>query len=206
MIAPVREIRRPDVAWQQAFLTMLPAMVRHFRVAFCHLRPEAKAEAVAEAIANACAAYQRLAVQGHIERAFPSALARFAVWQVNDCRRVGTSQNIRDASSELAHRKGRVVLERLDHFDKTSEQWQEAVVEDHHTPVFDQVWFRIDFPAWLAGFRPRDRKMANALAVGNSTGEVARRFGLSAGRVSQLRRELYDSWKEFLGEMHDPNA
>jgi hypothetical protein len=200
MIAPVRKSRRPKSGWHRAFLAMLPAMVQHFRMAFRHLRPEAKTEAIQEATANACVAYRRLAMQGRTDRAFFSALARFAVRQVNDCRRVGTSQNIRDASSELARRKGRVVLERLDHFDEESQEWQEAIVEDHHTPVFDQVWFRIDFPAWLAGLGSRDRKIATSLAVGNSTGVVARRFRVSAGRISQLRRELCDSWKEFLGE------
>ena len=200
MIAPLRKSRRPHPAWQRAFLAMLPPMVQHFRLAFRHLRPEARAEAVQEATANACVAYQRLVKQGRTDRAFPSALARFAVKQVNDCRRVGTSQYIRDALSELAQRKRRVVLERLDHFDKDLEEWQEAIVEDYRTPVFDQVWFRVDFPAWLACLRPRDRKIAKSLAVGNSTGEAARKFGVSAGRVSQLRREFHASWKKFLGE------
>lgn len=200
MIAPVRKSRRFHTAWHRAFLVMLPAMVQHFRVAFRNLHPEAKAEAIQEATANACVAYRRLAAQGRTDRAFFSTLARFAVRQVNDCRRVGTSQNIRDASSELARRKGRVVLERLDRFDKQTEEWEEAIIEDSHTPVFDQVWFRIDFPAWLARLRPRDRKIAKSLAVGNATGEVAKQFDISAGRVSQLRRELYASWREFHGE------
>jgi hypothetical protein len=206
MIAPVRKSHCSRAAWQRAFVMMLPAMVRHFRLAFCRLRPEAKAEAIQEATANACAAFQRLAAQGRTDRAFPSVLAKFAVRQVNDCRRVGTSQNIRDASSELARRKGRVVLERLDHLDSETQEWQEAIVEDHRTPVFDQVWFRIDFPAWLACLRPRDRKIAKALAVGNSTGEVATTFGVSPGRISQVRRELYLSWTAFHGETQAAKA
>jgi hypothetical protein len=185
---------------------MLPTMVRHFRVAFRHLPPEAKVEAIQEATASACTAYQRLAVQGRTDRAFASTLATFAVRQVNDCRRVGASQRIRDALSELARRKGRVVLERLDRFDSESQEWEEAIVEDHHTPVFDQVWFRIDFPAWLARLRPRNCKIAKALAIGNSTGEVAKQFGISAASVSRLRRELHASWQEFLGETPERGA
>jgi hypothetical protein len=37
----------------------------------------------------------------------------------------------------------------------------------------------------------------DALAVGGRTGEVARRFGLSQGRVSQLRRVFATSWRRF---------
>jgi hypothetical protein len=29
---------------------------------------------------------------------------------------------------------------------------------------------------------------------------VAKTFRLTAGRVSQLRRELYESWRQFVGE------
>jgi hypothetical protein len=37
----------------------------------------------------------------------------------------------------------------------------------------------------------------DALAVGGRTGEVARRFGISQGRVSQLRRVFAVKWKQF---------
>jgi hypothetical protein len=41
------------------------------------------------------------------------------------------------------------------------------------------------------------------VAKGEATGTVARMFGLSAGRVSQLRQELRRSCEAFQGE---PNA
>ena len=47
----------------------------------------------------------------------------------------------------------------------------------------------------------RNRRIAVSLAVGNRTKEVARQFRLSPGRVSQLRRELHDSWQTFQGEL-----
>jgi FixJ family two-component response regulator len=67
--------------------------------------------------------------------------------------------------------------------------------------VSDQAGFRIDFPAWLSRLSPRDRQVAEALALGHTNGDVARRFGVSSGRVAQLRRELHDSWREFHGEV-----
>ena len=95
------------------------------------------------------------------------------------------------------------VVERLDRFDREANEWAEAIVEDHRTPVPDQVAFRIDFPKWLTLLSRRNRRIAEALALGNSTSQVAKRFGLSPGRISQLRGELYLSWQDFHG---DPSA
>jgi hypothetical protein len=59
---------------------------------------------------------------------------------------------------------------------------------------------RIDFAAWLETLPSRDRKIAESLAIGNRTGEVAREFNLCEGRISRLRRELAESWRTFVGE------
>jgi hypothetical protein len=65
--------------------------------------------------------------------------------------------------------------------------------------VPDQVHFRIEFPRWLGAQTNRNRQIAETLALGYSTSEVAGKFNLSPARVSQIRRELYDSWNEFTG-------
>jgi hypothetical protein len=38
------------------------------------------------------------------------------------------------------------------------------------------------------------------MAVGNRTFEVAKQFGVTDCRISQLRRELAASWKKFVGD------
>ena len=91
-------------------------------------------------------------------------------------------------------------MERLDHFDEEENEWMEAVVEDHQTPVPDQVAFRIDFPAWLAIHPRRDRRIAETLAIGHSTTEAAQRFHVSPGRISQKQRDFHASWHTFHGE------
>ena len=76
-----------------------------------------------------------------------------------------------------------------------------AVVEDTRTAtVPDIVSFRVDFADWLSSLKRRDRRIAEFLALGNRTSETARKFSVSEGRVSQLRRELAASWKDFAGE------
>jgi hypothetical protein len=41
--------------------------------------------------------------------------------------------------------------------------------------------------------------------MGNGTTDVAKRFKLRAGRISQLRRELAESWRRFVGEDFVPD-
>ena len=127
-------------------------------------------------------------------------LARYGVAQVRDGRRVGAKLNIRDPLSRYCQKRKGVVVERLDVFDEEENAWAEAVVVDTRSaPVPDIVAFRCDFPAWLNTLRRRDRRIAETLALGHSTSAVAKRFDVSARRVSQLRRELAVSWQQFTG-------
>ena len=187
---PARRRKEPVPAWHDGFLSMLPRIRQYAHLAFRHLCEEAREEAIAETIANSLVAYVRLFEQGRIDLAYPTVLARFAVAQIQDGRRVGNRRNTKEMLAKRAQKRHGFVVERLDRFDKYSGEWIEAVVEDTHTPVPDQAAFRCDFPAWLATRSPRNRKIAEALAVGHTTSEVARQFGISAGRVSQLRGEL----------------
>jgi hypothetical protein len=197
--APIKKCRSVRPRWHAAFLVMLPVIVRHLRIAFRHLHGDSREEAVADALANACVAYRRLVKQGRAHVAFPTVLARFAAAQVIDGRHVGSGQNTRDVLSRRAQQKKQFSVQRLDHFCEEENQWLEAVVEDLHTPVFDQVCFRVDFPAWLDRLSRRNRRIAECLALGNAPGAVARRFRLSPGRISQLRRDFYNSWQTFCG-------
>ena len=148
----------------------------------------------------ALVAYSRLVEQGRESVAFATVLAKFAIAQVRSGRQVGGQLNIKDVSSKYCQQRKRIRLGRLDRFDPVENCWQETIVEDHRTPILDQVCFRIDFPAWLDSLPPRDRKVAQCLAEGLSTTEVADRFGVSMARISQLRRELEKSWLRFHGE------
>ena len=72
--------RRFSVATCHAvFLTMLPAIQRHARIAFRHLRPEAKQEAVQNVLANTWAALVALARRGKLDLAYPSVLRASAL-------------------------------------------------------------------------------------------------------------------------------
>jgi hypothetical protein len=198
--APENSAAYASAAWQEAFLEMLPRIERLARMAFRNHQQAQREELVAEATANALVAYARLAEQGRSEVASPSSLTRFAVAQVYSGREVGVTLNVRDVLSPHAQRQKKIAVERLHRFDKNEGAWKELLVESKTATPADLAASRIDFPVWLETLGEREREIAEELARGEATGAVSRRFGISPGRISQIRRELRDKWFAFHGE------
>ncbi len=185
-------------SWQEGFLQMLPLIEKQARVTFRDLDAEAREDAVAEVVANAMVAYRRLHERGELQRAFASALTRFAVAQYKDGRRTGTSQNSRDVFSQKAKRKAGYEMLSLGAPGENVGEWTECLIDQKRTPIPDQVAFRMDVPRWLNTQTPRNAKIAERLAMGYSIRDVAREFKVSQARISQLRRELAESWFAFI--------
>jgi len=202
MIAPANPPRRRPATprWHRPFLKMLPKIRSYAQNAFRHLDPESREDAVQEVIVNVATATACLVKRGKTKEIFPTVLVGYAIAQFHDGRRVGNRLRVTEVLSSYAQRRKGFMVQRLDRYDRDADEWIEAVVEDHRTPVPEQVAFRIDFPAWLAILSKRHRRIAEALAVGNSTSLVAKWFRLSAGRISQLRGELCQSWQDFHGD------
>ncbi len=193
----------PVPTWHARFLAMLPAITRYASVAFRDLRPEAKREAVQEVIANCFVAFRRLHELDKLDLAYPSVLARFGVAQVRSGRKVGSKLNVNDVTSSYAQRQKRFRVVRLDRFSQVEGFWRESLVEDRRTGPAETAAMRIDFAEWLRQLPERKRQIAEALGSGDTTGAVAERFNISPGRVSQMRRELHESWITFHGEDRD---
>lgn len=179
------------------FLELLPAIQADVRFAFRRMTADAHEEATQEATANAFVAYAHLVDQGRSDVAAATPLARFAVAQVRAGRRVGTPFNVCDVSSAGCRQRKGVVVERLDRWDQRKECWREALVEDQSCTPAELAASRIDFAEWLQTLAPRQRQIALKLADGDRTRDVAREFGLSPARISQLRSELHEAWEAF---------
>ena len=198
-----------DISAQQLrtkFLDMLPRIRTRASVAFRDRQTEAKEELIAEVVANCWCAFVRLANNGKIDRAFATPLANFAIRQVRDGRRVGTKLNVRDVSSSYCQRANNFRVEHLDRFERESETWRQVIVEDRRTGPAETATMRIDFADWLKTLSPKRRRIATTLASGETTGATARKFHLSDGRISQLRRQLRDVWLVFQGELAPTGA
>jgi hypothetical protein len=187
---------------QDRFLEMLPSIQQQARAAFRSEMPERQEELIAEVIANAFVAFARLVERGLIDMAYPTPLTQYAIRQVRTGRRVGAKLNVLDVSSQYAQLAKGFTVERLDRRDEQG-QWREVLVEDRHAGPFETAASRIDFGAWLKSLPRLKRQIAKFLATGETTSATARKFRVSRGRVSQLRRELMAAWELFVAEDRD---
>jgi hypothetical protein len=163
--------------------------------------PERRQEFIAEVITNCWVAFVRLVERGLLDVVYATPLAQYAIKQVRDGRRVGVKLNVRDVSSAYAQQAKGFIVERLDRFDPEEDQWREVVVEDHRAGPSETAASRIDLADWFDSLPRHKRRVAQTLATGETTNQAARKFRVSAGRISQLRREFQDSWEEFQGEL-----
>ena len=201
MIASIKRptSHRKTSARHAAFLAMLPAIRRSAQVAFRKLPPELRHDLIEEVVANSYVAFVRLVERGLADRALPSPLARFAITQIRVGHRVGSRLRSGDALSSYAQFRKQFSVERLDHFSEEKGCWGEILVEDKRATPADVAACRIDFAEWLRRLTARLRRIALALAAGETTNAAARMFGVSPARISQIRDLLRRSWEEFQG-------
>jgi hypothetical protein len=193
--APVRSL----ALLQAGFLAILPLIEQHGRVYFRHVTcPDRRADRVAEMVALAWHWYVRLARRGKDPAQFATALASYAARAVQNGRRVCGQEKSRDVLSPRAQQLHDLVVEPLQDFStRDGNVFDEALHGNTRTPVPEQAMFRIDFAAWLATLGARNSGIANDLAMGHRTTDVAAAYGLSPSRVSQLRQEFRDDWERF---------
>jgi hypothetical protein len=196
-----------------AFLSIVPRIESHGQYAFRGVVcPQRRADCIAEMVGLCWLWFVRLVERGKDPLGFPVVLATYAARQVKCGRRLCGQEKGQDALSGLAQRRHGFKVEPLPHsaagYDRLGavggQRKQDALEELLHdngqTPVPEQVCFRIDFPAWRRTHARRTRRLMDDMMLGERTRELARKFGLSPGRISQLRRELHNDWRCFCGE------
>ena len=182
------------------FLAMLPQIRRQASAAFRSQRCEAREELIQEVIANSYRTWVLLVRRGKESVAYATPLAQYAIRQVRDGRRVGHHQNAQDILSASASKLHGFKIERFDRRDPQNGVWNALLVEDRRAGPAEVAAARLDLAAWYRTLSKRNRKIASALSMGETTGDVARRYALSPGRVSQLRVWLRQHWEQFQGE------
>jgi len=109
--------------------------------------------------------------------------------------------SVNDVTSPVCRYERGVHVKSLDKYNAATDAWREVLVENKRSGPADTSAARLDTSAWLRSLPRRNRKIAKVLATGETTNGVARKFGVSAGRISQLRRELEMSWEKFQGDL-----
>jgi len=191
MIAVNNERHDKKTNWQTSFVTMLPEIEQKLRLAFSRLDLEAREDAIEEGIVHSLLAYARLHEQGRAHVATASSLAWYSSRQVKRGRPTSGKMNGKEPLSRYGQISNDIEVERQPN------NWIDAMVEDKRASVEDQVAAKLDVGAWFATLTKRMKEVAKDLAFGCSTSEVARKQGVTPGRISQLRRTLEESWAAF---------
>ena len=182
---------RNETSWQSSFVTMLPEIQQRLRRAFCRLDPASRDEAVGEGVLHALVAYSRLYEKKREHVATPSSFAFYSARAVRRGRPAAGRMNGKDVLNRYAQVGHGIQV------DRSQGEWIDILVEDRRASVPDQVAAKLDFASWFATLTKRMKEIATDLAFGWSTAEVARKYGVTAGRISQLRRTLEESWAAF---------
>ena len=205
MIAPIKTALTPsaETLHNQFVDHILPEVTLHAAI---QCRRYLKGQDLDDAIQEATAIAWQLSVQavarGKDPTNFANGIAKFAVRRVKSGRCFAKTSG-RDVLSRAAQQRHGFEVHSLD--DESCDPgtgWKAAVEQDskHATPA-DTVAFRLDFDRWLNERLPqREKRIAERLAIGDRTGEIARKHRLSPGRISKMRHELYESWQRFQGE------
>ena len=200
MIALLRNDSEDTQFMQQRFLAMLPQIRRQALRAFRSVGAEARAELTQEVIALAFAMFVRLVRRGKAGLAYPTPLADYAIRQVRAGRRVGCRQNVQDIMSPTAHRAAGPTIKLLNALPAQSAGLNLLLCEDRRAGPAETAAARLDVADWFCSLSPRNRRIARALALGEQTNVVAQQFGLTPGRISQLRAWFRNHWEQFQAE------
>jgi hypothetical protein len=216
MITSIRsDVSAPAGTLQARFLRLLPRIQPHAQVYFRDVRCAClRADCIAEVIALCWKWFIRLAARGKNAAQFVTTLAGFAARAVRSGRRVCGQQSARDVLSTVAQQQHGFQVEALPLATRTShgelygqphgqqhlDAYEERLIDNHRTPVLDQVAFRIDFPAWLDTLTARERHIIRGMADSERTKDLSRRFQVSPARISQLRQEFKQDWERFCAD------
>lgn len=171
---------------QDLFSAELPSLEKLARNHFRHLPPDAQAEAVQNSIGLAWKQYRALVLQG---RADQVGILKSVMWYAirqTKCGRTPQGCPKKKGLNEI-RRRGVVRFE----------EFEVSDFMGRCTPIVDQVSFRIDVPRFFDTLTNRQREMAFDLATGMTTSEVAEKYGVTAGAISQFRSRFKDLFEEF---------
>lgn len=205
-----------DSALQARFLALLPKIESYGQFIFRYLKcPHKKADAIQEMLALAWKWFVRLARRGKDVADFMTTFSSFLARAVKSGRRLVGMEKAKDVMNPQAQQLRGFKVQSLPistraSYDKLHaavrgqqlhDAFEEQLRDNSQTPVPEQVAFRIDFPAWLSSLTPRERQIIRAMALNERTSDLSRKFDLSPGRISQLRREFHTDWQRYCGDL-----
>jgi len=193
---------------REHFEAILPGIAGRVRSYGRRFTKAEREEATAEMMALAWSGYVSKARRTGIFLS-PGPATFMAYLRVRTGRVLATGGGVTDVHAPLAFRLGRVRVVYLSQLNATRSchALDDSTVR-HITTALSSSWHeRVDHLAavrldWAALARTLDRRMRTilkGLAIGEKKGALARRIGVSAGRLSQLLGELAQEIRNFFG-------
>jgi hypothetical protein len=157
--------------------------------------PGRREDAIANVIAIGWKQWLSAIRHGNNPNDFIGSIADKAIRQVRSGRRLDRQESANDVLSPRAQSgKGFSVLSLSGHLDEDDASYSNAL-RDNTTPPAEQAAFHEQYGMLLDELGPRKRRVVEDLAAGGETQELATQHDLSAGRISQIRREAEQAWK-----------
>jgi hypothetical protein len=172
------------------FESLLPALTTKFKKAAMSLPSwHDRRDAVDEMIAMSFTCYRSL-VNRKVKAIYPTPLGDYAVKSYFGGRRFLGMSSV-DVFAARCQLRGRATInnDMIDH----------CICKKTGDPAVIGA-FRVDFKDWIRTLDDRMRNVLHEILIGSTTGEISDLFKVSPGRISQVRKLLYDSWNEFVAE------
>jgi len=195
---------------QQDYLDALPRIHRHAEINFGRIRdPGRRDDAIQDVIGIGWKHWLAAIKKGKDPNEFVSAVADFAVKQVRSGRKVTGQERAKDAMSPVAQRRKGFAVKTLPNSlakpyevicgDPNGQEKMDAVEErltdNTITSPPDQAAFREQWRLFLEELGPKKRPIVEDMAGGEDTNTLAAKHKVTAGRVSQIRREAAQVWR-----------
>ena len=188
----------PDLAdIQRDFTDALPR-IEGLASAYLGFMQRDKEDAVAEVVALSWRAYQDLALRGQDVVRLLGKIVEFAAKRVRCGRGLTNINPARDVLSQVARFTHRHVISTLPTGDDETAPEVIEALRDHRSPA-DQAVMRTDYEAWIERLDDYRRDVAEKLASGLNTADVAKTRGVSRARIAQIRVQLIREWERFNG-------
>jgi hypothetical protein len=166
------------------FSDRFPELQSKAKAYFRDYTPEAKDEAIAAVLFLTWHYFLALVKKGRGDDSLLTSAFHFSCRQTRCGRKLRTVKH--DHSRELFDRVPVANGINLDAY------------VSRRTNVADVVAFRVDTQTWLHSLTDQQQRRATELSEGYSTGECARRWGVTPGAVSICRQQLHRSYRRFV--------
>ena len=127
---------------------------------------------------------------------FYSPLMLYAIKRFSSGRRF-TGLNSTDVHSEHTQMQGRSEVHQFSELEGKLDELD--FMADPTVNVADAAQFHVDYEAWFSKQVPKDKQIIRDLSYGYTTREVARKYNVSDGLISQYRKRYRDDWNGFVG-------